>query len=67
VALRPDCLQPVGFDEDHGVLPYLRRSFIGYRLLQEYFTFPDKFFFLDLKGLEPALASALKIGRNWCS
>jgi type VI secretion system protein ImpG len=33
------------------MLPYPRRSFPGYRLLQEYFTFPDKFFFFDLTGL----------------
>ena len=34
------------------MLPYPRRSFAGYRLLQEYFCFPQKFFFLDLTGLE---------------
>jgi len=57
VALRPDALQPAGFAEDDAMLPYPRRSFAGYRLLHEYFTFPDKFFFLDLTGLD-ALASA---------
>ena len=31
--------------------PYPRRSFLGYRLLQEYFAFPEKFFFMSLKGL----------------
>jgi type VI secretion system protein ImpG len=45
-------LRPVGFELDEGVLPVPRRSFVGYRLLTEYFTFPEKFFFLDLKGLE---------------
>ena len=34
------------------MLPYPRRSFAGYRLLQEYFAFPEKFFFLELGGLE---------------
>ncbi|MDR3719374.1 MAG: type VI secretion system baseplate subunit TssF [Bryobacteraceae bacterium] len=57
LALRPDALRPVGFDEDDAMLPYPRRSFAGYRLLHEYFTFPDKFFFLDLTGLD-ALAPA---------
>ncbi len=38
---------PVGFAEDDGMLPYPRRSFIGYGLLQEYFCFPQKFFFFD--------------------
>jgi type VI secretion system protein ImpG len=55
VLLRPDALQPIGFGEDEGMLPYPRRSFAGYRLLNEYFTFPDKFFFLDLTGLEKVL------------
>ena len=41
-------LQPVGFAEGDGLLPYPRRSFLGYRLLQEYFTFPEKFLFFDL-------------------
>ncbi|HEX5432221.1 MAG TPA: type VI secretion system baseplate subunit TssF [Bryobacteraceae bacterium] len=52
--LRPERLQPAGFDESEAILPYPRRSFPGYRLLQEYFTFPDKFFFLDVTGLNEA-------------
>ena len=44
-------LKPVGFADDEAVLPYPRRSFLGYRLLQEYFSFPEKFMFLDLQGL----------------
>ncbi len=51
VVLPAGALQPVGFAEDEGMLPYPRRSFIGYGLLQEYFCFPQKFFFLDLTGL----------------
>jgi len=50
--LPPESLRPVGFAEDEGVLPYPRRSFVGYRLLQEYFCFPQKFFFFDLTGLD---------------
>jgi type VI secretion system protein ImpG len=45
-------VRPVGFGKDEGMLPVPRRSFLGYRLLQEYFTFPDKFFFLDLAGFD---------------
>jgi type VI secretion system protein ImpG len=52
VILTADALQPVGFSGHEGMLPYPRRSFIGYRLLQEYFCFPQKFFFLDLNGLD---------------
>lgn len=50
VTLGPDALRPVGFAEDEGMLPFPRRSFIGYRMLQEYFTFPEKFLFFDLGG-----------------
>ncbi len=52
VMLSCDSLRPVGFGEDEGMLPYARRSFTGYRLLQEYFCFPQKFFFVDLTGLD---------------
>ena len=45
-------LCPIGFSDEEALLPYPRRSFTGYRLLQEYFNFPEKFFFLELKGLE---------------
>lgn len=45
-------LQPAGFSDSEALLPYPRRSFSGYRLLQEYFHFPEKFFFVELKGLE---------------
>jgi len=60
VTLRGDCLKPIGFAEDEAMLPYPRRSFPGYRLLQEYFTFPDKFFFFELSGLRDAFATGIK-------
>lgn len=44
----PECLRPVGFGADEGMLPYSSRSFLGYRLLTEYFAFPEKFLFFDL-------------------
>jgi type VI secretion system protein ImpG len=52
VPLPPESLHPVGFEENEGILPHPRRSFAGYRLLAEYFAFPDKFFFLDVSNLE---------------
>jgi type VI secretion system protein ImpG len=45
-------IRPVGFGRDEGLLEYPEESFIGYRLLQEYFAFPDKFMFVDLVGLD---------------
>lgn len=49
--LPANSLQPVGFTTAEGILPYSDRSFLGYRLLQEYFSFPEKFFFVDVSGL----------------
>lgn len=60
VVLRGDAVRPAGFTEAESMLPYPRRSFPGYRLLQEYFTFPDKFFFLDITGLAEALSAGMK-------
>ena len=50
--LSPDDICPVGFNPDEGILPYSKRSFPGYLLLFEYFCFPEKFLFFDLKGLD---------------
>jgi type VI secretion system protein ImpG len=52
IVLGSDCLKPVGFAADEGMLPYGGRSFLGYRLLTEYFCFPSKFMFVDICGLE---------------
>lgn len=49
--LPPDAFRPVGFAPEEEVLPYPSVSFPGYRLLAEYFSFPEKFLFLDLVGL----------------
>lgn len=51
IVLRPDeCLGQVGFEREEGLLPYPQQSFLGYRLLTEFFVFPDKFLFFDLGG-----------------
>jgi type VI secretion system protein ImpG len=52
IVLPPDSLKPVGFEASESVLPGSDRSFPGYRLLQEYFTFPEKFFFIDVNGID---------------
>lgn len=46
--------RPVGFAEDEALIDYDARSHPGYRLLTEYFAFPDKFDFVDVP-LPPAL------------
>ncbi len=52
VKLKEDSLETVGFELDEDILPYHKFTHPGYRLLQEYFTFPEKFLFFDLNGLE---------------
>jgi type VI secretion system protein ImpG len=63
ISLAPSCLRPVGFEADEAMLPYTARSFPGYRLLSEYFAFPDKFLFFDLTGLDQAAKA--NFGEEW--
>jgi len=52
VFLPQDSILPVGFGLDEEVIPYPPYSHPGYRLIQEYFALPQKFFFFDLVNLE---------------
>jgi type VI secretion system protein ImpG len=54
-ALDGDCIEPVGFDDDQALLPQTLHGFEGYRVLQEYFAFPQRFLFFDVAGLGDAL------------
>jgi type VI secretion system protein ImpG len=49
------CIEREGFDDDQGLIPYTRRSFQGYRILQEYCAFPERFLFFTLSDLRRAL------------
>lgn len=60
VSLDASQLRPVGFGDNEDVIPYPRRSFLGYRLLQEYFSFPEKFFFVDIHGLDSLATAGFK-------
>lgn len=51
INLGSNSIKPVGFDASEGLLPYPASSFLGYRLLTEYFVFPEKFMFIDIDGL----------------
>ncbi|HEY4307349.1 MAG TPA: type VI secretion system baseplate subunit TssF [Gemmatimonadaceae bacterium] len=53
--LPPSAVRPVGFEPDEMVLPYPRRTFGGYALLQELFAYPEKFLFFDIEGVAEAL------------
>ncbi len=52
VLLGGDALQPVGFADDEALFPWPQRSFSGFRLLAEYFAFPEKFLFIDLNRID---------------
>ena len=44
----------VGYDDADAMLPVTLRGLAGTRLMQEYFAFPQRFLFVDVKGLLPA-------------
>ncbi len=46
-----DAIKAVGFGSDEGLFPYPPSSFTGYRLLTEFFVFPEKYMFIDIQGL----------------
>lgn len=49
---------PKGYDRAEAMLPTPKQSFDGYRLLQEYFGMPERFHFVELTGLGPAIRKA---------
>ncbi|BFM12108.1 type VI secretion system baseplate subunit TssF [Simiduia litorea] len=53
----PSVIKPVGFDATDGLIPYPDTSFTGYRLLTEYFCFPEKFQFIEFSGLHELLGN----------
>ena len=55
VSLGREAIQRMGYGDDEALLPPARRQFSGYRLLQEYFAFPQRFLFLRLAGLRRGL------------
>ncbi len=44
-------IRPLGFADDQALLPHGPRSFQGYRFLQEYFAFPERYMLVELGGL----------------
>jgi type VI secretion system protein ImpG len=60
VTLPATALNAVGFGPNEGMVPYPSSSFAGHRLLMEYFAFPEKFFFIDLGGLEAVSHAGFK-------
>ncbi len=52
VYLNASSVQFAGFRDDESLLPYPKHASAIYRVLQEYFVFPEKFFFFEVSGLE---------------
>ncbi len=61
VIVSPRSIEPAGFGEDEALLPWSARGFAGFRLLTEYFSFPEKFLFLDFVNID---AKTLASGGN---
>lgn len=58
ISLPASNVRRMGFEANEAMLNYRSRSFDGYRLLREYFAFPERFRFINLCGLKAALADA---------
>jgi type VI secretion system protein ImpG len=57
VPLPATSVRRVGFEQDEALLPPSPRTFEGYRLLREYFAFPERFLFVDVADLARPLAN----------
>jgi len=51
----PGGIRRKGFGNGEAMLPYDARSFHGYRLLHEYFAFPQRYMFVEASGLGEAI------------
>ncbi len=56
--LEADQVTAMGFTPQEALLPAVARSFQGYRMLQEYFAFPQRYLFVRVAGLRKALEQA---------
>jgi type VI secretion system protein ImpG len=52
VIVGPEAIEPVGFAPEEALFRWPARSFSGFRLLSEYFAFPEKFLFIDLTRMD---------------
>ena len=50
-------VRPLGMSDDEALLPVNPQSFPGYRLLQEYFAFAQRFMFVAIDGLRAPLSA----------
>lgn len=57
--LSAERIRQVGFGDEEHLLPYGTRSFQGYRLLHEYFAFPQRYMFFEIGGLGKYIGNAV--------
>lgn len=53
--LPSSALEMLGFKQEEALLPYTDTSFEGYRLLQEYFAFPERFLFFKICDIQTTI------------
>jgi type VI secretion system protein ImpG len=53
--LPADCIRRVGYSSEQALLPVAPQGFEGYRLLREYFAFPERFLFCEFSGFGDVL------------
>lgn len=63
IVLTKDAFRLVGFGEEESLLLADKRLFPGYRLLQEYYTLPEKFAFFELFDLARGMAGGPDVDR----
>lgn len=61
VLLPKTALKRVGFEEEEALIPSAPQMHQAYRLLLEYFTFPQKFLFFEIQDLPPCTGNAVDI------
>jgi len=55
--IKPQSVVDVGYEDDEAMLPVTQRGLSGTRLMQEYFAFPQRFLFIEVKELAAAFAA----------
>ncbi|SHO54524.1 type VI secretion system baseplate subunit TssF [Vibrio quintilis] len=55
-----DALKSVGFSGEDALLPYPKNVYEGYRILQEYLSFPQAFHFIDVFSLDKVIPSSVR-------
>ena len=58
-SINPNSIRAQGFEETEAILPTTKQGFEGYRLLQEYYTLPERYMFISLSNLQPGISKSI--------